>query len=128
MYGLLLTIFVIISILLIIIVLIQRGKGSDVGAAFGGGMGQSIFGAGGVDTIFTKITYWLGAIFLGLAILLTLLYPSKKGSIVENEAIPTTEQNTETSTKQGEGFNNTNIPLNEGKPDTNTPVEGQGSK
>jgi len=87
MYTLLLVIFVIVSLLLIIIVLMQRGRGSDVGAAFG----------------FTKITYWLGAIFLGLAILLTLIHPSRKGSILENENLPPVEQRKINNTGQGEG-------------------------
>ncbi len=128
MYGLLLAIFVIVSILLIVIVLMQRGRGSDVGAAFGGGMGQSIFGVGGVDTIFTKATYWLGAAFLILAILLTLLYPSRKGSIVENEVAPVTEQSTENVTPQEGGNNLINVPPLGDKSEQGTIGEGQGNK
>ena len=127
MYGLLLTLFVIISILLIILVLIQRGRGSDVGAAFGGGMGQSIFGAGGVDTIFTKATYWLGAIFLALAILLTLLYPSRRGSVVENETLPASGRGGENTAQQKEGSGNINIPPSENKAESNTPSKGKGN-
>ncbi|NPA41829.1 MAG: preprotein translocase subunit SecG [Aquificae bacterium] len=82
MYYALLTLFVIVSILIIILALLQKGRG-DVGAAFGGGMGQSIFGAGGVDTILTKATYWLGGIFLALAVLLSIVPRGEKGSVVE---------------------------------------------
>jgi len=81
MYYALLTLFVIVAILLIIASLLQKGR-TDVGAAFGGGMGQSIFGVGGVETILTKLTYWLGAIFLGLALLLSVI-PKEEGSVVE---------------------------------------------
>ncbi len=84
MYYALLTLFVIVSILIIILALLQKGRG-DVGAAFGGGMGQSIFGAGGVDTILTKATYWLGGIFLFLAVLLSIVPREEKGSILEKE-------------------------------------------
>ena len=84
MYYALLTLFVIVSILIIILALLQKGRG-DVGAAFGGGMGQSIFGAGGVDTILTKATYWLGGIFLFLAILLSIVPREERGSILEKE-------------------------------------------
>lgn len=84
MYYALLTLFVIVAVLLIILALLQKGRG-DVGAAFGGGMGQSIFGAGGVDTILTKATYWLGGIFLVLAVLLSIVPKGEKGSILEKE-------------------------------------------
>ncbi len=84
MYYALLTIFVIVSILIIVLSLLQKGRG-DVGAAFGGGMGQSIFGAGGVDTILTKATYWLGGIFLFLAVLLSIVPKEEKVSILEKE-------------------------------------------
>ncbi|WP_457600923.1 preprotein translocase subunit SecG [Hydrogenivirga sp.] len=84
MYYALLTLFVIVSVLLIILALLQKGRG-DVGAAFGGGMGQSIFGAGGVDTILTKATYWLGGTFLVLAILLSIVPRGEKGSILEKK-------------------------------------------
>lgn len=83
MYYLLLTLFIIVALLLIVIVLMQRGRG-DVGSAFGG-MGQGVFGPGGVDTILTKATYWLGFTFMALAILLALTHPSKKGSLIKDE-------------------------------------------
>jgi len=82
MYYALLTLFVIVAVLIIILSLLQKGRG-DVGAAFGGGMGQSFFGAGGVDTILTKATYWLGATFLALAVLLSIVPRGDKGSVVE---------------------------------------------
>ncbi|MGB9873383.1 MAG: preprotein translocase subunit SecG [Hydrogenobacter sp.] len=84
MYYLLLVLFVIISILLIVVVLLQRSRG-DVGTAFGG-MGQGVFGPGGVDTILTKFTYWLGFSFMLVALLLALTNPSKKGSLIKDEA------------------------------------------
>lgn len=84
MYYALLTVFVIVSVLLIILALLQKGRG-DVGAAFGGGMGQSIFGAGGVDTVLTKATYWLGGLFLVLAVLLSIVPKGEKGSVIEKE-------------------------------------------
>ncbi len=84
MYYALLTLFVIVAILLIILALLQKGRG-DVGAAFGGAMGQSIFGAGGVDTILTKATYWLGGAFLLLAVLISIVPKEDKGSIIERE-------------------------------------------
>ena len=70
MYYLFLVLFIIVALLLIAVVLMQRSRG-DVGSAFGG-MGQGVFGPGGVDTILTKITYWLGFTLMALAIILAL--------------------------------------------------------
>lgn len=84
MYYALLTLFVIVALLLIVVTILQKGRG-DVGAAFGASMGQSIFGAGGVDTVLTKATYWLGGIFLALALILSLVPKEEKGSILEKE-------------------------------------------
>ncbi|NPB07462.1 MAG: preprotein translocase subunit SecG [Aquificae bacterium] len=93
MYYALLTLFVIVAILLIIASLLQKGR-TDVGAAFGGGMGQSLFGVGGVETILTKLTYWLGALFLGLALLLSVI-PKEEGSVVEKLKGEETQQQRE---------------------------------
>ncbi|HIP43038.1 MAG TPA: preprotein translocase subunit SecG [Aquifex aeolicus] len=91
MYYALLTLFVIISVILIIATLLQKGRG-DVGAAFGSAMGQSIFGVGGVETVLTKATYWLGALFLILALLLSII-PKDKSSVVEKlQETPETQQ------------------------------------
>ncbi|HIJ57320.1 MAG TPA: preprotein translocase subunit SecG [Deltaproteobacteria bacterium] len=68
---LLIVIHVIVSIALIMIVLLQTGKGADMGAAFGGGSSQTLFGSGGASTFLSKLTTAAAVIFmitsLGLA-------------------------------------------------------------
>ncbi|MCS7262157.1 MAG: preprotein translocase subunit SecG [Aquificaceae bacterium] len=86
--------------MLVVVVLLQRSRG-DVGSAFGG-MGQGVFGPGGVDTILTKATYWLGFSLMGMALLLALLHPSRKGSLIEDEAQGTPAK-TQQSAPQGQG-------------------------
>ena len=55
-----LSIFLIIdAVLLIIIVLMQKTKGAEIGAIFGSGAAAAVLGAG-ASNILTKITYWLG--------------------------------------------------------------------
>lgn len=68
-----LTVHVICSILLILIVLMQRPRSEGLGAAFGGGMTESVFGAGTTDVL-TKGTIWLGSIFFAATLLLAVLY------------------------------------------------------
>ncbi|MDQ7082301.1 MAG: preprotein translocase subunit SecG [Aquificota bacterium] len=73
------------AVLLLILTLVQKGRG-DVGSAFGSGMGQTIFGVGGVETILTKATYWLGGVFLFLAVLLSVVPKGERGPVVAGEA------------------------------------------
>ena len=70
---LLIIIHVIVSIALIMIVLLQTGKGADMGAAFGGGSSQTLFGSTGASTFLSKATTGAAIVFmvtsLGLAYL-----------------------------------------------------------
>ncbi len=91
MYYAILLLFLVVAILLIGLTLLQKGSGG-LGAAFGSGMGQSVFGAGGMDTILTKLTYWLGGIFLVLAIILSIMPKGEKKSILENTGVPAQTQ------------------------------------
>jgi len=62
---------VIVCIALIMIVLLQTGKGADMGAAFGGGSSQTLFGSTGASTFLSKATTAAAVVFmltsLGLA-------------------------------------------------------------
>ncbi len=70
----LLTIFhVLIACFLILVVLIQSGKGSDIGAAFGGGASQTMFGARGATTVLQKITSGLAIGFMATSLILAVL-------------------------------------------------------
>lgn len=71
--GFLLTIHVIVSVLLVLLVLMQRPKSEGLGTAFGGGVADSLFGSG-AGNVLTKITTWLGVIFFCTTISLALLY------------------------------------------------------
>lgn len=68
----LLTILVIVCVLLVLVVLMQRPRSEGLGAAFGSGMTENIFGAQ-TTTVLTKATVYLGGIFFGVTLLLTVL-------------------------------------------------------
>ena len=68
MFQLLLVVTAIVCVGLIITILLQHSKGSDVGAAFGSGVDGALFGPAGAASILTKITAWLGFIFLCLTL------------------------------------------------------------
>ncbi|MGC9081439.1 preprotein translocase subunit SecG, partial [Sulfurihydrogenibium sp.] len=91
LFGLLTVVLVIVSVLLIILVLMQKTKGAEIGAVFGSGAAKAVLGASAA-TILTKITAWLGAIFLALVLALSYLSVkiSKSNSVVES--IPVQQQ------------------------------------
>ena len=72
---LVLTIHVLVAISIIFLVLLQHGKGADMGAAFGSGSSGSLFGATGSANFLSRTTAALAAVFfltsLGLAYLAT---------------------------------------------------------
>ena len=72
----LLAINIIVSLLIILLVLMQRPKNEGLGAAFGGGMTENLFGAQ-TSNVLQTITRWLGAIFFSLTLLLSWLYVKK---------------------------------------------------
>ncbi|MGB8169189.1 MAG: preprotein translocase subunit SecG, partial [Chthoniobacteraceae bacterium] len=72
----LLAINIIVALLIILLVLMQRPKNEGLGAAFGGGMTENLFGAQTTNVLST-LTRWLGAIFFSLTLLLSWLYVKK---------------------------------------------------
>ncbi|MFN2350816.1 MAG: preprotein translocase subunit SecG [Kiritimatiellia bacterium] len=78
---LLVTIEVLCSLLLIGVVLLQKGKSEGLGMAFGAEMGESLFGARAANVL-TKITIWLGIIFVLNTIALAKIYSSSDGASV----------------------------------------------
>jgi preprotein translocase subunit SecG len=74
MTTIILAIHVFVCVLLVLIVLLQGGKGATMGASFGGGGSQALFGPTGPATILTKITTAVAIIFMLTS--LTLAYMS----------------------------------------------------
>lgn len=67
-----------LGILLVAIILIQRGKGSDAGMAFGAGASGTVFGAAGSGTFLTKTTKWLFIGFICTSLALAYVYNNQK--------------------------------------------------
>jgi preprotein translocase subunit SecG len=64
---------VLVCLLMVGVVLMQRPKNEGLGAAFGGGMTENIFGAQ-TTHVLQKFTVWLGIVFFVLTLLLAILY------------------------------------------------------
>src|SRR5260370_2581970 len=71
MVSIVVSIHIIVCVSLCIIILLQQGKGADIGAVFGGSS-QTVFGAGGRGNALTKATWSLAAIFFATSIFLAL--------------------------------------------------------
>ena len=74
--NILLGLYLFVTALMMLVILMQRPKSEGLGAAFGGGVTENIFGAQ-TTNVLTKITGWLAAIFFLLTFALSILYAHK---------------------------------------------------
>jgi len=81
---------ILVCVALILIVLLQAGKGASIGAAFGGAS-QTIFGSPGAAGFLTKITTVAAVIFMVTSILLTLTSIRKASTVLEETRTEVTE-------------------------------------
>lgn len=76
MYQLILTLHVIIALAIVTLVLIQHGKGADIGAAFGSGASGTVFGSQGTGSFLFKLTGGLALTFFMTSLLLSSIIAS----------------------------------------------------
>src|SRR5881394_4204698 len=74
--NILLTIDMLVAVLMTLVILMQRPKSEGLGAAFGGGVTENIFGAQ-TTNVLVKFTGWLAGIFFALTFTLSVLYSHK---------------------------------------------------
>lgn len=85
MITVLLIIHILVAFFLIFIVLIQSGKGAELGAAFGGSS-QTLFGSRGAATFFSKLTTIAAIVFMLTSLTLAVV-SSKTGSIIKSSPV-----------------------------------------
>lgn len=96
MLSTILILHVIVCILLVIVVLVQFGKGAEAGAMMGGGSSQQIFTSSSKGNFFTKMTTFLAIAFMATSITLTTLKSKKaKESVFDDEAPVATPLNSD---------------------------------
>ena len=81
-YIALIVLYIFICFFLILVVLVQQGKGADIAGAFGGGGTQTAFGARGATTLLHKLTTGAFIGFIVLSLLLTLMQARSRPSVV----------------------------------------------
>jgi preprotein translocase subunit SecG len=69
------------------LVLIQHGKGADMGASFGSGASATIFGSVGSGNALTKSTAWLATVFFITSLVLALFAKQQSGQAIENDGL-----------------------------------------
>jgi preprotein translocase subunit SecG len=80
---------VLVCLALVAIVLLQQGKGADIGAAFGTGASQTLFGSRGAGSFLSKLTTAAAIVFMLTS--LTLTYFSGPRSLIGEEPLPAAE-------------------------------------
>ena len=89
---LILTVHVLVALAIIFLVLLQHGKGADMGAAFGSGSSGSLFGATGSANFLSRTTAALAAVFfltsLGLAYVATHKPRTEGTSVMQGVTVP----------------------------------------
>lgn len=105
MTSILLVVHVIAAVSIVALVLMQQGKGADMGAAFGGGGGsQSLFGARGSANFLSRITGLLAAVFFVTSLTLAYLYgQSTQPQSVTDQVITSPAQGADPAGSQAAG-------------------------
>ncbi len=79
-------------LVLILVVLLQRGKGSDIGAALGGGGGNTVFGSRGAGNFLTKLTAGCAIVFMMTSLSLSYLGTQESRVSVFDEEVEQAEE------------------------------------
>ena len=89
---LIIVIHIIVCIALIMIVLLQTGKGADMGAAFGGGSSQTLFGSTGASSFLSKATTVAAVVFMLTSLILAYMSGDKSSKSIVMDAPAPVEQ------------------------------------
>jgi len=90
MQTLILVLHIIAAIGIVVLVLLQHGKGADMGAAFGSGSAGSLFGSAGASNFLSRTTGILAAVFFATSLGLTYFHgaPARSGGVTQQLEVP----------------------------------------
>ncbi len=117
MYTLAVSIHLIVCFLMIAAILLQAGKGAEIGASFGGSS-QTVFGSRGPGTFLSKVTIGAAVIFMLTSLSLAMLSRQANTSSTVIDLHPTTHQESSSSTTE----ETTTVPPSSESETTSTPT------
>jgi preprotein translocase subunit SecG len=79
---------VMVCVVLVVVVLLQHGKGADIGAVFGGGASNTVFGSRGAGNFLTRLTTGAALIFMVTSLVLSYIANTGTGSLFDEDAPP----------------------------------------
>ena len=88
MYTMIVILHVVVSLALILIILLQTGKGADIGAVFGGGSSQTPFGSSGPTSFLSKLTAAAAVIFMFTSLFLAYFSGNRPASSITKGETP----------------------------------------
>jgi preprotein translocase subunit SecG len=89
MQTLILVLHILAAVGIVVLVLLQHGKGADMGAAFGSGSAGSLFGSAGAANFLSRTTAILAAVFFATSLGLTYFTaPSRSGGVTQQLEVP----------------------------------------
>jgi preprotein translocase subunit SecG len=94
--GVVLVVHILLAVMIIFLVMLQRGKGAEAGAGFGSGASGTVFGARGTSTLFSKLTAVFAAMFFATS--LTLAYLGTRASVEPTTVLERAAQAAATTT------------------------------
>ena len=97
MTVLLVILYVLVCLFLIMVVLLQQGKGADLAGAFGGGGSQTSFGPRGTTNIMHRMTTGAFVLFVLLCLSLTILSGKRRTSVMEDVPVVAPVESSETT-------------------------------
>lgn len=93
-HSILVTVYIIVSVSIIILVLLQHGKGASTGASFGSGASGSLFGASGSANFLSRTTAAMISLFFIISLTLSFISMNDKidtkGSVIDKVKTPAT--------------------------------------
>ncbi len=88
LYYLLVSIYVLVCLILMLVILLQQGKGGDIASAFGGGSSQAAFGARSGATVLSRATTICAVVFMLGSMALAIIGQRGPGSVVSGVRLP----------------------------------------
>lgn len=112
LYQVLIIVYLLVALCLIGLILIQQGKGADMGASFGAGSSATIFGSSGSGNFLTRATTWLAIAFFAISLVLGNLTANrvKVNDEFDNLGTPATQTIPADSSVEPAKSENTDVP------------------